>query len=237
MVAGHEAGRRRVGDEQGADRQPVRERLGERDRVGAHIEALPGEELRPSVRRPSAPRRRRASPRSASASSRACSSVSRASGCTPPSPCTGSRTIAAVCGLTASASVSGVAKLHAGDQRLEGGALGGLAGDRERPHGAPVEGALERDELVLAGRLARPLDRGLDRLGARVAEERVRAAEAGGERRARAPPWARSSRGSRRARAARAASGRPRAAPDGSVRGRPRRCRRRGRGSAGRRRR
>ena len=45
VVAGHEAGRRLVGDEQRADRQAVREPLRERDRVGPHAVRLPGEEL------------------------------------------------------------------------------------------------------------------------------------------------------------------------------------------------
>ena len=44
MVARLEACGRIVGDEQRADRQPVRETLGERDGVGLHAELLPGEE-------------------------------------------------------------------------------------------------------------------------------------------------------------------------------------------------
>src|SRR5581483_9097586 len=67
------------------------------------------------------------------------------------------------------------------DERLERRPLRRLPGDRERAHRAAVEGALERDELRLPGRLARPLERGLDRLRAGVAEERVRAAEAVGQ--------------------------------------------------------
>ena len=48
-------------------------------------------------------------------------------------------------------------------------------------HFYAVEGAVERDDAGAAGRLARVLDRRLDGLGAGVAEERVRAAEAFGQ--------------------------------------------------------
>ena len=44
VVAGLEAGGRVVGDEERADREPVREALRERDGVGPHAELLPGEE-------------------------------------------------------------------------------------------------------------------------------------------------------------------------------------------------
>src|SRR5581483_3095609 len=66
---------------------------------------------------------------------------------------------------------------RAGDERHERRLLRRLAGDRERAHRPAVERAFERDELRLAGRLPGPLDRGLDRLGAGVAEERAGAAE------------------------------------------------------------
>ena len=69
----------------------------------------------------------------------------------------------------------------AGDERPERLALRRLAGHRQRAHRAPVERALERDEPRPAGRLARVLERRLDRLGAGVAEERLRAAEAVGQ--------------------------------------------------------
>ena len=44
VVAGHERAGRVVGDEQAADRQAVREALGERDELRAHAELLEGEE-------------------------------------------------------------------------------------------------------------------------------------------------------------------------------------------------
>ncbi len=66
-------------------------------------------------------------------------------------------------------------------ERLEGGPLRRLAGDGERAERAAVERAFEREHAGLAGRLARVLERGLVRLGAGIAEERLRAAEAVGE--------------------------------------------------------
>ena len=63
--------------------------------------------------------------------------------------------------------------VHAPGQRLEGGAvdvLGGRQGHRlRRP---AVEPAAERDECRAPGRHPRELDRGLDRLGTRVRQER-----------------------------------------------------------------
>ncbi len=70
---------------------------------------------------------------------------------------------------------------RAGHERLECFPLRRLAGHRERAERAPVERAVERDELAAPGHLARPLERGFDRLRARVAEERLRAAEDVGE--------------------------------------------------------
>ena len=55
--------------------------------------------------------------------------------------------------------------------------------DRERPERAAVEAALEGDDPRPTRRLARDLERRLVRLGARVAEERLRAAEPSGEER------------------------------------------------------
>ena len=82
--------------------------------------------------------------------------------------------------------------LEAGGHGLERLALGGRPAGRERRERAPVEGALDAHDAVLgrpaacAPRSARELDRGLDRLGARIAEERAvvpgEGAEALGER-------------------------------------------------------
>ena len=55
------------------------------------------------------------------------------------------------------------------------------AGERERAHGAPVECAIERDELFAAGMIAGQLDGGLNRLGAGVAEVNLARDSAGGE--------------------------------------------------------
>src|SRR5262249_32841811 len=63
-------------------------------------------------------------------------------------------------------------------ERAEGLALGRLPGRRQRAHRSPVERAVERDDAGPAGRLAGVFERRLDRLGAGVAEERLRAAEA-----------------------------------------------------------
>ena len=73
--------------------------------------------------------------------------------------------------------------------------------------------ALERDDAGPAGRAAGVLERRLDRLGARVAEERLRTAEAVARGVARGSASAPSSRGSRRARAGELAPARRRAGP------------------------
>src|SRR6266511_5284141 len=70
---------------------------------------------------------------------------------------------------------------HRGQQRLERGPLRRLAGHGERAERAAVERVLERHDAWFPGRLPCPLERRLDGLRARVAEERRRAAEAVGE--------------------------------------------------------
>ena len=65
-----------------------------------------------------------------------------------------------------------------GREGLPRRALGRLAGDGEGAVRAAVEGALERHDDRPSARLPRPLQRRLDRLGARVAEEGPRAAQA-----------------------------------------------------------
>src|SRR5262249_11152061 len=72
-------------------------------------------------------------------------------------------------------------ELNAGQQWLEGSALRRLSRGGERAGRPAVEAAFQRDHAVLAGCLARVLQRGLVRLGPGVAEERLGAAEPFGE--------------------------------------------------------
>ena len=184
VVAGLEARRSVVGDEQRADRQPVRERLGESHRVGADVERLPGEEGARPAQAASAPRRRRASRRARRQAPERPRGTPASSGITPPSPRTGSTRIAPMSGAGRGHERLVVVRRREADarrERLPGGALRGLAGDGERTERPAVEGALEGHDAALPGRLARPLERGLDRLGAGVAEERARAAKPVGE--------------------------------------------------------
>ena len=119
-----------------------------------------------------------------SAMSRARARNSGRAGWMPPSPCTGSMRMHAVSSSTTAASDAeslSFAKRTPGNERLEGSALRGLSRNRERTERAAVERVLQRDDVRLAGRLARVLDRRLDGLRAGVAEEGVRAAEALGE--------------------------------------------------------
>ena len=59
---------------------------------------------------------------------------------------------------------------HARDQRRESPPLLRLRrGERERAHGASVEGAVERDHVLALGVVARQLERGFHRFGAGVA--------------------------------------------------------------------
>ena len=61
---------------------------------------------------------------------------------------------------------------HFGDQRLEAAALRDFAGgERQGPHRAAVEGAVEGDDVLPAGVVAGQLDRRLDRLGPRIREQ------------------------------------------------------------------
>ena len=179
VVAGLEARWRVVGDEQAADRQPVREAFASVTASGLTSSCSQAKNVpvRPtpvwiSSKTSSAP--------CSSASARAVARNSGVAGWMPPSPWTGSSRIAAVSGADRGrerGDVVEAGEAHAGSQRLERGALRRLAGDRERARRPAVERVLERDDARLAGRLARVLERGLDRLGARVAEERLRAAE------------------------------------------------------------
>ena len=138
-----------VGDEQRADRQPVREPLRERHGVRLHAEPLPREEragpphaglhLVEDEQRAVLVGERRARARG----TRGCA------GWMPPSPCTGSRRMHAVSSSTAAASDAesfSFANATPGTQRLERRALRGLAGHRERAERAAVERVLERDD-------------------------------------------------------------------------------------------
>ena len=73
--------------------------------------------------------------------------------------------------------------LDARQQRLEGLAQRGLAGERERAHRAAVERVREREDRAAGPVRAGELDRRLDRLGARVAEVDAAAVARAGERR------------------------------------------------------
>ena len=183
MVARLEPGRRVVADEQRADRQPVCESLRQRDQVRPDTELLEGEER----------------PRAADAGlhlveAEQCAMLGR--------ELRRGGEEAARRGIDAALALDGldedqrrvgadgrlerghVVQLREGDpgqERLERGPLRRLARRRQRAERPSVERALERDDAGLARRLARVLDRRLDRLGTRVAEERLRAAEALGE--------------------------------------------------------
>lgn len=76
--------------------------------------------------------------------------------------------------------------MDAGDEGGEAALLLGLgAGDRERAHGAAVEGSEEADDVLAAGVVAGELEGALDRLGAGVAVvELVRAGHGGDGREA-----------------------------------------------------
>ena len=177
---GTKAPARVVGDEQAADRQAVREPLRERDELRAGRRAARRRRTCRCGRRRSAPRRRRAARRAlASAAPRG---TPASSGMTPPSPSTGSSRIEAdVVGHAACSDVDVVRLREARARRAAARTRARFAGwpvTRERARRAAVEALLERDHAGLAGRLARVLERRLVRLGAGVAEERLRAAEA-----------------------------------------------------------
>ena len=161
-------------------------------------------------------------------------------GQTPPSPWTGSMSTAR-CGARRPPQRLVIVARHvpeAGGNRREGVALGGRPAGGQRRERAPVERALETHDLVLrlaaadAASPPRELDRGLDRLGARVAEEdapdhdpRARGAARRARRRARC------SRGWRHARGGRLLGERLRPEPDARDRASTRRGRRPGRGT------
>ena len=96
----------------------------------------------------------------------------------PVSPWIGSSSTAAVPLVDRGRERLGVVARHgdeAGHERRERLLLVGLGRGRQRAHRAPVEGALEHDDLAAAPALAGQLDRGLVGLGAGVAQEHARA--------------------------------------------------------------
>ena len=177
VVAGLEAGRRVVGDEQRADRQAVREPLRERDCMRLDAESLPREERAgaPDAGLHLVEDQQRAVLVGERARFREGLGRERMHAALALHRLEQDRR-----GLRPDVLGERLRRREhdAGDERLERGALRRLAGDGQRAERAAVERALERDELASPGRLAGPLERRLDRLGARVAEERVRAAEA-----------------------------------------------------------
>ena len=230
-----------VGDEQRADRQAVREPLRERDRVGPDAELLEGEEAARCGRRRVCTSSKTSIAPCSSASARArCEELRRRAGGRRPRPGSaraGSRRCRARRPRRATRRRSAARSARPATSGSNGARFAGWPVTESAPIVRPWNEPSSATTPGFAGRLARPLERRLDRLGAGVAEERLRAAEAVGEPLGEALPSARSSRGSRRARAGRAARARRRAAPDGSGRARRRRSRRAGRGSACRRRR
>ena len=223
VVAGLEAAGRLVGDEQRADRQAVREALRERDGVRLDAELLARRRTCRSARRRSGSRRSTSSAPCSSASARAAarnSGVERDARRPRPGSARAGCSRVVVDGRGRErADVVELRERDAGHERLER-ARASPAGrsTASAPSVRPWNEPSSATTPGLAGRLARVLDRRLDRLGAGVAEERLRAAEALARAARRAAPSAPSSRGSRRARACRAARARRRAAPDGGAR-------------------
>jgi hypothetical protein len=77
---------------------------------------------------------------------------------------------------------------EAGHERRERRLLRLLRRRRQRPHRAAVETALEHHEVTACAVPPRELDRALDRLGARVAEEDLAAERPLGQPRRQPPP-------------------------------------------------
>ena len=224
VVAGREAAGRLVGDEQAADRQAVGEALRQRDELAAERRAARRRRTCPSARRRSGSRRRTAAPRLAPRPRPRFAGTVSVAGGRRPRPGWARRGCRRRCRRPMAAASDSTsfsrAKRTSGTSGSNAGALGRLAGDRQGAEGAAVEGALERDETGLAGRLARVLQSRLDRLGAGVAEERLGAAEAVGQLAGELGHRLASSRGSRRATGARSEPARRPRRRDGSGRGR-----------------
>ncbi len=179
MVAGDERAGRIVRDEQRADRQPVREPLGERDEIGADAQLLEREE------RPGAPDARldlvEAEERLQLGRRGDELRVERNDAALAENRLEQDQPHVLIDSRAQRLDVVRRDEAHTRDERLERRPLARLSGRGERTEGSSVEAPLERDHAGLARRAPRVLQRCFDRLGARVAEERLRATEALGE--------------------------------------------------------
>ena len=119
-----------------------------------------------------------------SASARAASTNRESSGMIPPSPSTGSSRMQPVSSVTAASSDAtsfGCANATPGSSGSNAARFAGWPVTESAPNVRPWNEPSSATTPGLPGRLARVLQRGLDRFGAGVAEERLRAAEARGE--------------------------------------------------------
>ncbi len=176
MVAGTERSRRVIGDEQGSDGQPVREALRQRDEIRSDAERLEREE------RPGTTHARLDLVEAEERGKLSCGGHELR----------GQRVNAAFTHDRLEEHQTHVLRhccaqrcdvvrrheSHPWNQRGECGALGRLPRHGQRSHGPAMEAPMERDDAWLPRRLAGVLERSLDRLGAGVAEERLRSSEA-----------------------------------------------------------
>ena len=179
MVAGNERSRRMIGDEQCSDGQPVREALGQRDEIRADAERLEREER----------------PGTTHARLDLVEAEERGKLGGGGHELRGQRVNAAFAQDRLEEHETDVLRhccaercdvvrgheAHAWNERGECGALRRLTRHGQRSQRPAVEAPMESDDAWLARRLAGVLERSLDRLGAGVAEERLRSAEAIGE--------------------------------------------------------
>ncbi len=179
VVARLERARRIVRDEQAADRQAVRERLGKRHELRPDAELLEREEAAGAAhaRLHLVEREQRAELLGQRRSRREERRLERDHAALAEHRLEEDQPDVVGRGRVQRVDVVRARETCTGHERLERRALRGLAGHGERARRPAVEALLERDHARLAGRLARVLDRGLVRLGAGVAEERLRTAE------------------------------------------------------------
>ena len=181
MIAGSEGAGRVVRDEQCPDGQSVGETLRERDEVRAHAQLLEREERArppdPGLHLVEAEERRELCGRCDELA------VERHDAALAEDRLEEDQAHLVVDGRDQRVDVVRRNEADAGYERGERLALRRLPRHRQRAERPPVEPTFERHDAGLARRLARVLDRRLDRLGARVAEEGLRTSEAIGERR------------------------------------------------------